>query len=213
VTVLLDLPDDAETLWKDTFRSKLRSQIRRPMKEGMEVRFGADQVEPFYDVFCARMRDLGTPVLPRSLFEESARHFGTDVAVGVVYHEGHPAASGFGFFHRDEFEMTWAASRPEADRLAPNMLLYWSFMRHAIERRARVFNFGRCTPGEGTHRFKKQWGGADAPLPWLHWSALPQDDGTRPDGPLVRAATSAWQRLPLFVANRAGPVLARRLPF
>ena len=30
----------------------------------------------------------------------------------------------------------------------------------------RRFNFGRCSPGGGTHRFKQQWGGRDVPLHW-----------------------------------------------
>src|SRR3954470_3193286 len=39
VTVLLPLPSSSEELFK-SFPSKLRSQIRRPMKEGLTVRFG-----------------------------------------------------------------------------------------------------------------------------------------------------------------------------
>lgn len=213
VTVLLTLPDSADALWTDGFRSKLRSQIRRPMKEEMETRFGADQLFTFYEIFSAKMRDLGTPVLPFSFFERCAEVFGDRVEIGAVYHDDRAVAAGFGFFWRDEFEMTWAASRPEADRLSPNMLLYWSFMRHAIERGAGAFNFGRCTPDGGTHRFKKQWGGDDVPLPWLHWSASPEAGTAEPDGPMVRMAVSAWQRMPLFLANRAGPLLARNLPF
>ncbi|MGD2071600.1 MAG: GNAT family N-acetyltransferase, partial [Gemmatimonadota bacterium] len=164
VTVLLDLPDDPDTLFTDRFRSKLRSQIRRPMKEGMEARFGPGEMEPFYEIFAVNMRDLGTPVLPRRLFEELLRVFPDEVDFGTVYHEGTPVAGGCGFHYRDEFEMTWASSLREYSRMAPNMLLYWSFMERCIERGRETFNFGRCTPGGGTHRFKGQWGGEDEPL-------------------------------------------------
>ena len=64
VTVLLDLPSDPDELFTKGFKAKLRSQIRRPMKEGMEVRFGPSEVDAFYGVFARNMRDLGTPVLP-----------------------------------------------------------------------------------------------------------------------------------------------------
>ena len=68
ITVVLDLmPTDADTIFK-RFDSKLRSQIRRPQKEGVTVRFGPDQVDPFFEVFAAHMRDLGTPTQPRRLF-------------------------------------------------------------------------------------------------------------------------------------------------
>src|SRR2546427_12313808 len=62
---------------------------------------------------------------------------------------------------RDEFELTWVSSLREHDSKMPNMLLYWSFMEQMIARGVRVFNFGRCTPGGGTHQFKHQWGGVD----------------------------------------------------
>src|SRR5690606_7568604 len=39
VTMLLDLPDSEDALWK-AFKPKLRSQIRRPEKEGCRVREG-----------------------------------------------------------------------------------------------------------------------------------------------------------------------------
>ena len=46
ITVVLDLPDTPVRLFQG-FASKLRSQIRRPEKEGVTVAFGADKVEAF----------------------------------------------------------------------------------------------------------------------------------------------------------------------
>lgn len=210
VTVTLPLPDDSKTLFEDGFRSKLRSQIRRPMREGMESRFGPDEREAFYYVFSRNMRDLGTPVLPAGFFQRIADSFQDIVDFGVIYHEGEPVAAGCGFRWRTEFEMTWASSLRELNRLSPNMLLYWSFMERCIAGGATCFNFGRCTPGGGTHRFKQQWGGEDEGLPWIQWP-----DEAEPEGGssgFFHKATSVWSRLPLPVANRLGPVIARRLP-
>ena len=59
ITVVLPIPAGGEAkLWK-ALDGKLRSQVRRPQKEGVTVRFGADQVAPFYAVFAHHMRDLG----------------------------------------------------------------------------------------------------------------------------------------------------------
>lgn len=212
ITVILELPERAETLWQKGFPSKLRSQIRRPQKEGMRVEFGAEQVGAFYEVFSRNMRDLGTPVLPRRFFEGVAGVFAGEAVFGVVYHGDDPVAGGCGFLWGGEFEMTWASSLREYNSKAPNMLLYWSFMEMAIGAGARIFNFGRCTPGSGTHRFKRQWGGADLELPWLLWSARGVAATPSPERPVFRAATAVWRKLPLGVANLAGPVLARRIP-
>jgi hypothetical protein len=76
ITVLLVLPDAADVLWKK-LDAKVRSQVRRPQKEGIVVRFGADQVDPFFSVFARHMRDLGTPTQSRALFAGSATRCGS----------------------------------------------------------------------------------------------------------------------------------------
>jgi len=97
--------------------------------------------------------------------------------------------------------------------MAPNMLLYWALIEEAIRRGARTFNFGRCSPGSGTHRFKGQWGGKDHPLPWAQWS--PKGVSATPNASSGRRfglATAVWKKLPLGLANVVGPWLSRNLP-
>ena len=214
ITVLLDLPCDPDVLWNDGLKAKVRSQVRRPRKEGMEARFGVEEVGSFYQVFGRGMRDLGTPVLAREFFEQLVAVFPDRVEFGAVYLDDVPVAAGCGFTWKNEFEMTWAASLREYNRMAPNMLLYWSFMERMIHRGLKVFNFGRCTPEGGTHRFKRQWGDTrDVPLPWAQWSKSGVTATPNPEGrPLLQFATKAWSRLPLAIANRLGPRLARILP-
>ncbi len=211
ITVLRPLPATPDALLA-SFPSKLRSQIRRPMKEGLTVRFGCDQREPFYEVFGRTMRDLGTPVLPLALFERVATAFPDLVVFGVVYRGDRPLAAGCGFVWREEFEMTWAGALRESRALAANMLLYWAFMEQMIAREVRVFNFGRCTPGGGTHHFKSQWGGADVPLPWRQYAPGRVTATPSPDDPALSWGPRLWRRLPLPIANRLGPRLVRFLP-
>jgi len=211
ITVLLSLPTDDDTLFK-SFPAKLRSQIRRPMKEGLTARFGPEQREPFHEVFARTMRDLGTPVLPRRFFERVASMFPDLVEFGVVYRGAQPVAGGCGFLWREEFEMTWAGSLRESRQVSANMLLYWAFMQRAILRRARVFNFGRCTPGGGTHRFKSQWGGTDVPLAWHQYSTANVQATPSPNDAAYAWGPRLWRHLPLFIANRLGPRVVRFLP-
>lgn len=212
LTVLKELPDTAEELWENGIRSKVRSQIRRPMKEGMEVSHGPELLEPFYDVFSTTMRDLGTPVLPRRFFESIRTNLSDACLFTVVELDGRPLAAGCGLFRDGELEVTWAGSSREHTRLAPNMLLYWGMMEEAVRRGMRVFNFGRCTPDSGTHRFKRQWGTEDHPLPWLQWSPAGLSSPPDPDSPKYRMAIEVWRRLPVPVTNLLGPPLSRVLP-
>jgi FemAB-related protein (PEP-CTERM system-associated) len=212
ITVVMDLPGSREQLLQETIPSSRRRQIRRATREGFEARFGPDQAEAFYEVFTRNMRTLGTPVLPREFFVEIGKGFAEHLVFGVVYREKTPLASGCGFVWRNEFELTWVASLREYDRLYPNMLLYSSFMEEAIDRGVGIFNFGRCTPGGPTHKFKHQWGGADFLLPWPQWSPRGVTATPTPDRPRYRLAVAVWKRLPIRLTNRLGPRLSRYIP-
>lgn len=212
IRVVLDLPPTSDELWT-RLTSKLRNTIRRPQRDGLEVRFGPDELDSFYAVFARNMRDLGTPVLPKAFFRGIVTEFGSRVTIAATYREGEPVAAGLGFHFGDEFEITWASSLREMNRYAGNMLLYWRLMEDAIARGARTFNFGRCTPGGGTHQFKRNWTGSrDVPLTWAVWSPNGKRATPSPDAGRYGAAVAAWQRLPLPVANRLGPLLSRRIP-
>ncbi len=212
VTVVLDLPADVEALRKH-IGSKLRSQVKRPEKEGVTVRFGADQVDPFHEVFSRHMRDLGTPAQPRRLFREIARRFGDEAWFACAWLGDVPIAAGAGFRWGSEFEMTWASALRSHNQISPNMLLYWAFMERAIGAGIRRFNFGRCTPGSGTHRFKKQWGSNDEPLWWYqHAQAGVQASTPSPDDAAYAWGPRIWRHLPLSLANALGPRIVRAIP-
>jgi serine/alanine adding enzyme len=213
VAVHLAMPHSVEALWASTFKAKLRSQIRRPAKEGMTARAGAEQIDPFYAVFSRNMRDLGTPVLPKDFFTKLQEVFREAVSFTTVYtDQGAPAAAACCLTWKDEVEVTWASSLRELNHLSPNMLLYANLMEQAIGRGTRVFNFGRSTPGSPTHRFKLQWGGVDRPLAWPCWSPTGGASTPSPNRPAFRVATAVWRRIPMPVANRIGPLLSRHLP-
>jgi len=212
VTLLLDLPSgDPGQLWK-SFKSKLRSQIRRPQREGVTIRFGLDQVDNFFRVFSRHMRDLGTPTQPALLFRAIANAFPDTVWFGCAYLDDKAIAAGCGFHWDGEFEMTWAASLADYNRTAPNMLLYWSFMERAIEKGIDAFNFGRCTPGSGTHRFKQQWGSREEQLWWYQYNRGREASTPSPDDARYSWGPRIWKRLPLAVANLAGPKIVRYIP-
>jgi FemAB-related protein (PEP-CTERM system-associated) len=215
LTVVLDMPSEPSALLA-SFPAKLRSQIKRPAKEGVVMRTGLEEIEPFYAVFAHHMRDLGTPVLPRRFFETLAEVFPNDVAFAVAYHQGRPVACGAGFLWNSEFEITWASALRSHKALSPNMLVYWHLMEQTIARGARRFNFGRCTRDSGTHKFKMQWGGQEEPLWWYHnasASTKPRDSATpSPDQGIFAMATRVWQRLPLPIATRLGPRIVRFIP-
>lgn len=211
ITVVLDLPADSDSLFRG-FDAKLRSQIRRPQKEGMTVRFGSKQVLPFFSVFARHMRDLGTPTQSLAFFQAIAQQFPDDSLFACAYLGDKPVAAGCGFRFGHEFEMTWASSLRTYNREAPNMLLYWECMQRAIAQGVERFNFGRCTPGAGTHRFKMQWGGREEPLWWYGLRATSGATTPSPNDGAFRFGPRVWRKLPESIATAFGPAIVRFIP-
>ena len=81
---------------------------------------------------------------------------------------GKTVASGILTWFRNSLEVPWASSINDYREKCPNNLLYWEAIRFAIRNGAAKFDFGRSTPGEGTYRFKKQWGAKPVQLNWQY---------------------------------------------
>ena len=213
VSMRLALPTSAEDLWK-AVGAKLRNQVQKPRKAGVTIAVGrSEQLDSFYDVFAANMRDLGTPVYPKAFFRNILDRFPDQTWI-VTAHLGQRAvAAGFLAGFKDRLEIPWASSLRTFNNIGSNMLLYWSCLDFAIQRGYRVFDFGRSTPGESTYRFKEQWGASPHPLFWHYWvpegSEIPE---VNPRNPKYRAAIAMWQRLPLAVTRQLGPRIVKYIP-
>lgn len=213
ITVLLDLvPGDYESTFK-RFDSKLRSQVRRGEKEGLVVKFGREHAAAYHKVFTEHMRDLGSPAHGLRFFERLADALGDRAWIGVAYMGDTPVAAGFGIENGREVEISWASALRRYQKISPNMTLYGAFIRRACEQGFDVFNFGRCTAGSGTHKFKLQWGSRDESLTWLKLSQNGSDSAPpTPDRGGFGVAVKVWQRLPLGVAAPLGARVIAGIP-
>jgi FemAB-related protein (PEP-CTERM system-associated) len=200
-------------MWERLDR-KVRNQIRKAMKSDLTVeRGGADLLADFYPVFARNMRDLGTPVYTRRLFEEVLRAFPDRARLVIVRRAREAIACGLTFRTGGMVEVPWASSIHDYNALCPNHLLYWSIIETAIAEDCAVLDFGRSTPDEGTYKFKAQWGATPVPLHWeyclLRGGAIPDQS---PKNPKLRMFVETWKKLPLWAANLIGPFIVRSIP-
>lgn len=170
VRMVLSLPGSVEKLLA-SFKSKLRSQVKKPARDGLYVRLGgAALLADFYPVFAANMTDLGSPVHSENWLRSILIAYGQKAKCGIVYMPDHtPAAGGIVLCHSRVVSIPWASSLKQFNRFNPNMFLYWSFLEYAAGNGYAFFDFGRSTPGEGTYHFKSQWGAKPQPLVWKQW--------------------------------------------
>jgi FemAB-related protein (PEP-CTERM system-associated) len=193
---------------------KQRAEVRKSLEKDLTVHVGSarEDREAHYAVYAESVRNLGTPVFPQGLFEAVLDRFGDDADILTVRHEGAPVASVLSLYDRGAVMPYWGGGTWDARRLRANDRMYYELMLHARRRGCSLFDFGRSKTESGAWSFKKNWGFEPEPLTYASWTAPgaePRD--ANPNSARHALQIAVWQRLPLAVANRIGPLIARGL--
>jgi len=204
---------DAEQNMAAIPRNQRRS-IRVAQKHGLTTRVGReDLLDGFFRVYSESVRNLGSPVFPRGLFERLLKRLGEDCFILGVYREGTLLSAVLTFTYRDQVLPYYGGAIQEGIRYATNDFMYWSLLCHAMERGLKVFDFGRSKQGTGSFDFKRHWGFEPTPLAYqyrlIRQKTLPD---MSPKNPKFSLAIRMWQRLPLPLTQWVGPHLVRYFP-
>jgi FemAB-related protein (PEP-CTERM system-associated) len=212
VHMRLSLPDFPGPLWEG-LSAKVRNQVRKGEKSGLTVAWGGEELlADFYAVFSRNMRDLGTPVYGRKLFQSILAEFPGDTELCVVRAGREPAAAAILLHGKGVTEVPSASSLRRFNPTCANMLLYWNLLDRAVRRGQGVFDFGRSTLDGPTYRFKKQWGARPAPAVWQYYQREGGAADVRPENPRFQRLIRIWQRLPLPLTRWIGPAIVRGIP-
>jgi FemAB-related protein (PEP-CTERM system-associated) len=214
VRMLMPLPQTAEILF-DGFKSKLRSQIRKAEKNGLTCSINNNQqaIDNFYLIFAKNMRKLGSPVHSKKWFEALVKHYKDDLFLGVVYKQSTPVGAGIILRNSNKIAIPWASTDADYNYLAPNMMLYWSLLKHACDLGCSQFDFGRSTFGEGTYKFKQQWGAEPVPLIWSDLANHnPDVNSAVIEKSILRTTVETiWSHLPLGLTTLIGPQIRKHI--
>jgi FemAB-related protein (PEP-CTERM system-associated) len=204
-----DLPETDKALLASIPRRQ-RAEIRRAQSFGLEVSAGSDarHRDAHYRVYAESVRNLGTPVFPRALFETALDDFGDEADIVIVWKDGRPLATMLNFYFAGACQPFWGGGTASGRQWRANDLVYYEVMRRAIERGCARADFGRSKIGTGPWQRKRIWGFDERPLVY---SVRGGRREVNPLSPKYRARVAAWQRLPLWLANRLGPPIARGL--
>jgi FemAB-related protein (PEP-CTERM system-associated) len=212
VNMRLELPATADDLWK-SLSPKVRNQIRKAQKNDLTLIWGRNELlADYYAVFSRNMRDLGTPVYGRRLFQAVLDHFPDRAELAVVRSGGKAVAASLLLHGWGISEVPSASSLREYNHTCANMLLYWGMLERTIQRGQRTFDFGRSSPDSNTYKFKKQWGAEPHPAAWLYYLRKGSMNAMRPDNPRYSLFRRAWQKLPLACSRLLGPWIVRGIP-
>lgn len=208
-----DLAEDDEAQLQAIPR-KQRAEVRKGLANELDVEIGNAERDraAHYAVYAESVRNLGTPVFPRSLFDATLDAFGEEADILTIRHRGAPVASVLSLYHRGAVMPYWGGGTGLARPLRANDRMYYELMLHARRRGCTRFDFGRSKTGSGAYHFKRNWGFEPEPLNYATWTAPGAEQrDTDPTSSSHSLKVAVWRRLPLALANRLGPVIARGL--
>jgi FemAB-related protein (PEP-CTERM system-associated) len=193
---------------------KQRAEVRKSIANDFTIEVGTSSEDraAHYAVYAESVRNLGTPVFPRPLFDAVLDAHGDQADILTVRHDGRPVASVLSLYWRGAVMPYWGGGTWDARRLRANDRMYYELMLHARRRGCDRFDFGRSKTESGAYHFKRNWGFTPEPLSYAVWTAPGGDKrDADPTSAKHKLQIALWQRLPLAVANRVGPWIARGL--
>lgn len=215
-TFVTSLSPDEDEVWF-RIRKKERKQIEKAVARGVEISTSAEVTAEFFQVYCEAMHAKGTPPYSRKLFTTLLDTFPSKFILHSVRANGHIAAGGFIAPFNDTVHCTWAAVPPQSYSLNASHLLLWEAMRYGCENGLQWADLGRSLRDSGSFRFKSHWGAEVQPL-YQHYylntiSEAPEVGAARQKNATARLLTKSWQHMPLWLTQRVGAQLRKRVPF
>ncbi|MBF0265648.1 MAG: FemAB family PEP-CTERM system-associated protein [Gammaproteobacteria bacterium] len=190
---------------------KQRAMVRKAIKEDLEYEIGKD-ISSFYQAYSESVRNLGTPVFPKKLFQSLLESFPDNSDVLKVTKDSRLVASVLSFYYKDEVLPYYGGGTSEARALKANDFMYWALMQHATKKGINSFDYGRSKEGTGSYSFKKNWGFEPTPLYYEYYLVKSkQISEINPLNPKYQLFIKMWRKLPLWLSQIIGPFLAKDL--
>lgn len=192
---------------------KQRAMVRKGIKAGLTYQID-ENIDRLYTLYSTSVRNLGTPVFPKSLFKELYTEFKDDCEILTVCSpDGKAISSVMSFYFKDEVVPYFGGGGVSARAYAANDFMYWSVMERAVSKRGvTLFDFGRSKNGTGTYSFKKNWGFEPTALEYEYYLREGDDiPEVNPLNPKYQLMIKIWRKLPLPVANFIGPMISKSL--
>ncbi len=190
---------------------KQRAMVRKGIKAELNSQINND-VDTFFQAYSESVRNLGTPVFPKKLFQSLLEVFDEQVDILTVTKDDTLVASVMNFYFRNDVLPYYGGGTSSARFLKGNDFMYWSLMQHAVKKGMKQFDYGRSKEGTGSYSFKKNWGFEAKPLYYEYYLVKAKEiSEINPLNPKYQMFIKLWQKLPLKVSQILGPILARDL--
>ena len=169
VSSFLSLKQSTE-IQLNSFKSKLRSQIRKGYKNGLKCKIGGKEfINDFWEIYSRNLHNLGSPSYSKNFFYLLFENLNENqIKIFIILHDSKPIGSSLCLSYNSFCEVILASTLKDYNQLSPNMMMYWEMIANSIESKKTIFSFGRSDLNSSQLRFKKQWGVNLVPIMYLN---------------------------------------------
>ena len=213
-TFIKDLPEKVEGVLAG-MPKKARAAARKARKNhGLQLSEGVWYVEDLYRMFARNKHGLGSPSLPKKMFEAMVREFRGNVYIHMVRKGSEPLAAVMSFAYGDTLTAYYSGTEQDADRnYSASNFMYLALQEWAVERGFRVFDFGRSRVDSGAYKFKVHQGFEGRQLNYrYHLVRHRATPSFTPSNPKTQVMQSIWRQLPVWFVRRLSDVVSPYLP-
>lgn len=192
-----------------------RRLIRKANDAGLKAVFSRNDIDSFYVIYSRSVKELGTPVFPKILFQNFLAEFPDNSNILKVNYEDKVIASVLVFYFKDRVMPYYGGALREYNnnKIAPNNFMYWELMKYGIENGYKIFDFGRSKVDTGPYHFKRHFGMTPTPLNYKYYLVKKKElPNLNPTNSKFQLMIKLWQKLPLSVANLLGPRIVKYIP-
>lgn len=213
-TFVRDVPEDPAEVMK-RMPKRARAEVRKGIKQGIELSEGAWFVEDLARLFLSSKRSLGSPALPAAWFTTLQEQLGPErTAVHLARVGSEAVAATMSFIHRDTLYLYYIGTSDAGNRVykATNFLVT-TLQEVTSERGLKQFDLGRSRVDSGPYSFKKHQGFEPQPLAYrLKLVRSTSKPSFNPSNPRTKVLRDTWTKMPLWLARQLATPLSRYLP-
>lgn len=204
--------DDTPEQILTNIKRKQRAVVRHSFKNDLQWD-NSDDTSTCYDVYSQSVRNLGTPVFNKKLFEALKKTFGDRCETLVINNnDGDAVSSVLSFYYKDTVLPYYGGGTDSARELKSNDYMYYQLMCIAKDKGMTKFDFGRSKIDSGSYKYKKHWGMDEDNLHYrialINSKELPN---LSPNNPKYKMFIEIWKKMPLTLSRHIGPQLSKYL--
>jgi hypothetical protein len=210
----LNLSDKEDQIFS-SFRDSTKRNIKKAMKEGVEVNINhsSESVGDFYKLNCMTRKQHGLPPQPINFFKKIYDHIiSRDLGFVILASFQDKPIAGAVFFHFGEKAVyKYGASDLTYQNLRANNLVMWEAIKWYSENGYKSLCFGRTEPeNQGLIQFKSGWGTREQQINYYRYDF--KEEAFIPGHSTTTGFYNrVFRRMPLPLLNKLGTLLYKHV--